>query len=239
MMARENRCGSIIAALGMLTSIFAAGHEANAAGSSLNVSKGGIAVVGGGGAGTDPAYTYQFDVQLTGTLNAYSIFSPPTTITFDNLVGVYPLISLFGANLTGTEPNGWAYSINVVDNPTFQAPWYTSDVTWTYYGPKITAPAGGQDLGVFAISTSDNMPAHFAPGVIPTSIPYGFSIDGGSGTTGGNSGSNLETPQLQQGGIGAVAPEPSTLIAPLLVMLGLPLVKLAKRHRATRSPQAA
>ena len=86
-MARKNRCGSIIAALGMFASILAVGHEAQAAGSKLTVSKGGIVVVGGGGAGTDPPYTYQFDVSLTGTLNKYSVFSTPTSITFQNLVG--------------------------------------------------------------------------------------------------------------------------------------------------------
>ena len=241
-MARKNRCGSIIAALGMFASILAVGHEAQAAGSKLTVSKGGIVVVGGGGAGTDPPYTYQFDVSLTGTLNKYSVFTTPTSITFQNLVGVAPAY-LFLDAAPPTEPSsGWVPTITL-DSFNFQTDLFTSDVTFTYFGStSVTSPGNGTsplDLGVFTVTTASNVPGGYAPGILPTSLPYGYSIDGGAGAAGGGSGTNLTTPTLEVGGIGAVAPEPATLIAPLLFMLGLPLVTLLKRHRSTSSPQTA
>ena len=72
-MMRVSGRGSMVAAVAALGFIVAGGRDAKA--ELLTVSKGGIVVVGGGGNGTDPAYTYQFDLGLTGTLNAYSLFS--------------------------------------------------------------------------------------------------------------------------------------------------------------------
>ena len=223
-MPRVNRCTLFAAALAALGIIVGGGREAKAELSKLAVSRGGIVVVAGSGSGTDPAYTFQFDAGLTGTLNAYSPFShtSPTSITVDNLVGVYPF------DTTGTGPPGWLYSIQVVGLPNFFYPYFTSDVTWTYLGTNsVSAPANSTlDLGIFSITTASNLPGNYGRGVLPTTISYSYSIDGG----GSQGGSGTGAVSLQQGGIQAV-PEPSTLIAPVMAVLGLGVVRLLKRRK--------
>ena len=232
-MAPGNRRVSIVVAMSGLAILTAVGRDAKA--DALKISKGGIVVVGGSGNGTDPAYTYQFEGDLQGKLNAFSLFSTPSSITVDHLVGVYPL------DLTGTAPAGWIYSIQVTGVPTFSNPYFTSNVTWTYVGlNSITAPPNTTlDLGLFTITTESNLPGGYAPGILPTTITYNYSIDGGGGSQGG---SGTSTVSLQQGGINVlsvVVPEPSTAIAPLTVILGLPLVILLKRRRAMRASRLA
>jgi len=221
-MARVNSRVSIVAALAAVGIIVCGGRDARAE-LSLAVSKGGIIQLGGGGNGTDPPYTYQFEVDYTGTLTAW----PPTSFTVDNLVGVYPL------DLTGSGPSGWIYYITPESGPSWNYPYFTSDVTWTYIGKTMTSSGNGTgstDAGIFQITTESNLPGNYAPGVLPTSINYSLSIDGGSSMP---SSSPVD---LIQGGIPSV-PEPSTLIAPLVVLLGLPVVRLLKR-RVARGQQA-
>ncbi len=213
-MARIDRHVSIVAALIALGGVVGGGREARAE-LSLGLTKGGIVQVGGGGAGTDPPYTYQFEADYTGKLTAW----PSTSFTVDNLVGVYPL------DLTGTGPSGWIYSITPVSGPSWNYPYFTSDVTWTYIGlPMLSSGngTGSTDLGIFQITTQSNFAGGY-PAVLPTSVDYSLSINGGPSTPGGS------PVELIEGGITA-APEPSTLIAPLMVLLSLPVFRLLKRR---------
>ena len=156
-----------------------------------------------------------FEADYTGKLTAW----PTTSFTVDNLVGVYPL------DLTGTGPSGWIYSITPVSGPSWNYPYFTSDVTWTYIGlPMLSSGngTGSTDLGIFQITTQSNFAGGY-PAVLPTSVDYSLSINGGPSTPGGS------PVELIEGGITA-APEPSTLIAPLMVLLSLPVFRLLKRR---------
>jgi len=220
-MARLNGRVATVAALAAFGMIVGVGGVAKGELSALALSKGGIVQVGGGGNGTDPPYTYQFEADLTGTLTSW----PTTSFTVKDLVGVY----LFDPS--GTGPSGWSYSITPEGILDYK--YAVSDVTWTYLGPTITSPNNGSgtlDLGVFQITTQPNLPGGY-PSILPTTINYNYSLDGGS-SSGGSSGQS--TVSLTPGGIQAV-PEPSTLIAPLVVLLGLPVVRFLKRRRAPRA----
>ena len=69
-----NRRVPIMATLAAAGVILAGGRDAKADMSKLTVSKGGIVVVAGSGTGTDPAYTYQFDLTLTGKAQRLFLF---------------------------------------------------------------------------------------------------------------------------------------------------------------------
>ena len=204
-----------------------------AAADQLHVAKGGIIQVGGGGSGTDPAYTDQFDVTLNGTIKGLLSGGPPTSITFDNVIGVYPL------DLANSAPSGWVYSsvATGLSNSQF-GPVFTSNVTWTYYGLFNINSTGSTplDLGVFSVTTESNLPGGY-PAALTQGVNYAYSIDGASSVSGGSSGA------LQVGGIGALSvqsvPEPSTAIAPLMVLLGVPVVMLVKRRALRASRRAA
>jgi hypothetical protein len=186
------------------------GREASA---DLMVS-GGIVVVGGGGNGTDRPYTYEFGISLSGNTNS----STPSMITYtaDNLVGVSALSPNFAMDVPAY--GGWAVS-SIVADPTTSLP----DVTWTYTGSPTLIGSSPVLLGIVGITTTTSYgPCYPAP--LPTSVGYSYSavFDGQSPQVGPNSGAVA----LQQGGI--LTPEPSTLFAPLVVLLGLPISRLLK-----------
>jgi hypothetical protein len=200
---------------------------------SLGVNKGGIVPVGGGGQGPDPAYTYEFEVVLNGTLNAYSAIAP-TTLTFSSLVGVYPGASAgTGAIVDAPNPPGskWSYAFsNVIapttTNPSLPTSYHSSDLTWTYHGSS-TVSGQGLVLGYFEITTQNNLPGGTPQPPLPTTINYNFSLNGGTALSGGSSG--VGSVILQPNGI--ITPEPSTMIAPLCVIAGLPVVWLLRRRQ--------
>jgi hypothetical protein len=219
-MTRVNRAGSIVVALVALGIIVMGGREVKASVgiSDISMSQAGIIQVGGGGNGSDPAYTYEFNVNLTGTIEPFSFLNPLgtlTSFTVDGLVGVYPF------DPTGTEPTGWSYIITVAGLPHAGFPYFTSNVTWFYTGSTAIGPDNGQSVGIFEITTAGNLPAGYPPSVIPPTISYSSSLDGGS----------------PNGGIVPLVelPEPSTAIAPLMVLLGL-LVK--RKLRVLRGRKA-
>jgi hypothetical protein len=109
-------------------------------------------------------------------------------------------------------------------------------VTWTYFGGQINN-ASSLSLGIFEVSTINYQNSGDLPPE-PTTATYGYSLDGGSNN--GGTTVNNGTVELEQGGLGSqsVAPEPSSLIAPLTVLLGLPVVKLL-RSRKQRRQQAS
>ena len=147
-MVRMSRRGSIVAALAAFGILVTGGRDAKAGLSSLTVAKGGVVVVGGSGNGSDPAYTYQFDVQYTGTLTAGTYF------TVNNLVGVGV------ANvLSATESPGWVPLVIPTGVLDFIYP--VSKVSWTYLGPTLTDPTSSPvDLGLFTITTVSYLPGN-------------------------------------------------------------------------------
>jgi hypothetical protein len=179
---------------------------------------GGIVVVGGGGNGTDTevGYTYEFGISVSGSINS----STPSMITFtaDNLVGVSALSPNFAVDVPAY--GGWAVSSIVADSMTG-----LPDVTWTYTGSPTSISASPVFLGIVGITTTSCFASGY-PVPLPTSVGYSYSTvyAGESAQIGPTSGAVA----LQQGGI--LAPEPSTLIAPLVVLLGLPISRLLKRR---------
>jgi hypothetical protein len=127
-------------------------------------------------------------------------------------------------NFTGTQPTGWIYTIFPVSLPTRSYPYFISDVTWTYVGQQTISSTGPGplDVGLFQITTQSNLPAGYT--VTPSTVNYTTEVDGGPSTPGANAVT------LEVGGILAV-PEPSTLIAPIVVVLSLPVVKLLRSRR--------
>jgi hypothetical protein len=226
-MARRNRSGTIVTALAVLGIILAGGREAAA---DLLVS-GGIVRVGGVGQGPDPQYTYQFQVGLTGTIDANSFlaFNPAvaTSFTIDNLAGISPFTgpAPFTSTTSTDQVPGGAAWVPALSPGSITG---TTDVTWTYLGPQLSSTTGPLLLGTFTLDSD------YALTVTPTlNTTYVTSLDGAPPIAG-----NPLT--FAPEGIGALAfvPEPPTAIAPLIVLLGLPFVMLLKRRARRGSPQA-
>ena len=219
-MVRINARGLIVATVGALL-ILAGGREASAG---LSVS-GGIVVVGGGGQGTDPPYDYEFRIDLSGSILPAlswvggSLEFTPTYLTVDNLVGVSAGSSTFTMDVPVFA--GWTVVSISPDQHTG-----LPDVTWLYtgFGATISSPPASPLLGIVGIETTTSYDSGY-PAPLPTSVGYTYILNGGP-SMGGSTSSGMVG--LQQGGF--AAPEPSTLIAPLVVLLGLPLSRLFKRR---------
>jgi hypothetical protein len=233
-MVQINTRRLIAATLAALGIFIAGGREARAgislASPAISI-KGTIVVVGGGGNGTDPIYTYEFDAVLNASLTVDAnpppfYHGPVTSFTVDNLVGIPSTLTSSSSGVVG---GSWAPYITATN------PDGTTDVTWYYSGPQITNPSStsGEDLGTFGINTINY--ANPSLSLLPNSVPYSYSLNGGPDTDG-------PSITLQGGGLttDAIAvPEPSTAIAPLIVLLALPLVMLVKRRWTRGSLQAA
>jgi hypothetical protein len=234
-MARLNRRGitvALMAALGMMAS---SGREACA---ELTL-KGGIVQTGGGSQTGDPPYNYQIEVNLSGTIDAFTFpYTQITTVTINGLVGVDTNSVFSYAGLQAYV--GWQDVI--IDTTSYENISFTLDgkqvnesvpissVTWMYTGSStITAPPGNPLLGYLMVQTDPNLTFPTAsppyPTYIPNTVTDSYSLDGGSNTPG-----NL---LLTPGGIYPAVlgvPEPSTVIAPIVALLGLGLGRLLRRR---------
>jgi hypothetical protein len=234
-MVQINTRRLIAATLAALGIFIAGGREARAgislASPAISI-KGTIVVVGGGGNGTDPIYTYEFDAVLNAGLTVDAnppplYHGPVTSFTVYNLVGIPSTLTSSSSGVVG---GSWAPYIAATN------PDGTTDVTWYYSGPAINnATSSGEDLGTFGINTINY--ANPSLSLLPNSVPYSYSLNNGPDT-------NVPGGITLQGGGGVqtdalVVPEPSTAIAPLIVLLALPLVMLVKRKWARGNLQAA
>jgi hypothetical protein len=218
---------AVLAALGIMV---ACNREASA-NLTLNA---GIVQTGGSGHNTDPPYTYEFDVVLNGTIPV-GVY-PFTSVTVDNLYGINPgNYATYIDDANGGPPNGAGWvglitSVTPVPSPTTEPGGY-SDVTWTFFnltGSPISGTA--VDLGILTVTTSYGGYAGDDYSPFPSTVYYSYQLNGGP-SEGGTSGSN--TIPLEDGGITpnvSLVPEPSTLLAPLVVLLGLPLCRLIQRR---------
>jgi hypothetical protein len=228
-MTRRNKRGMVVAALFSLGMMAGASREASAG---LTLSAG-IVQGGGGGQSSDPPYVYEFDIVLNGTISGSGITN--TTVTIDNLYGINPGVGyLFYPYDANGPPNGtgWIGSITSVTpvpspgTPT-TAPGGYSDVTWTFvnFGGPISSNGSPIDLGILAVQTSYSGYAANDYSQFPGTASYSYSLNGGTNQDG--------TVILGQGEIVpnvSAVPEPSSLIAPLVVLAGLPLYRLLKRR---------
>ncbi|HKI18550.1 MAG TPA: hypothetical protein VKA15_11750 [Isosphaeraceae bacterium] len=237
-MARRINAGSMVAALALLGTLLGAEHEARA-GSSV----GGSLTVGGGVIQHgDPAYTYQLEVFLTGTISP--LYS--TSFTLGPLVGVDSNSASSASILNQYMAPGVRWSTPPTITSDYTAPSYPSNppdsalsynqsgVTWTYTGTSfITSPVDTPLLlGIFQITTdpaySYYLPTGY-PSFLTTGVSFSWITNGGSNVAGTANGSLT----LQQGGV--LVPEPSTMIAPLCVIALLPVVWFVNR-RVRRVP---
>ncbi len=237
-MARRSTRGMIVAGMAALGMMAAGSREASA---NLTLNGGvaqGIIQTGGGGHNTDPPYTYQLNINLSGTAEPSNPFDPTTSVTLTGLVGV-DSNSVFGQTdlstyiwfqwvVTVTGHISYTYTVGG-ETMTEMLP--VASVTWNYgSNVTITAPPDPSFLGFLTVQTDPNLyfPAATPPypSVIPTSVGDSYMLDDNMGP----SGSVL---QLTQGGISpdiSGVPEPSTLIAPLVALLGLGFGRLLKRR---------
>jgi hypothetical protein len=190
-----------------------------------------IVVVGPGPTPPDPSVTYTFNVSLAaaGTVDGDFPTGPVTSFTILNLPGIVSPVT-FGSS-TPSNPSGflsWA--------PTTAAdPLGGTDVTWTYLGtsftPSATPPSSPPGLPAFWLGTLSvtGTPATDVTGGNNVSASYTASLNGGTanGGTTGSAGVVFQNETITEQAV----PEPSTAIAPLMAMLGLPLVMLLKRRK--------
>jgi hypothetical protein len=198
--------------VGLLVALVVTVSGAREAKAELGLS-GGIVQIGGGGHNTDPEYLYQFNINLNGTINQNWSIPSGSSFTVDNLVGI--------------PSNFTTYSNNLYANTTWLASTSagsvagTVDVTWQYIGPTISS-SSNLYLGTVGIYTEDY--ATPSLNLLPNSVSYSYSLNAGADTGGGI--------------VALQAPEPSTLIAPLMVLAGLPIAMLLKRRKSGRQQTA-
>ncbi len=231
-MARRNKAASIVAVVAVLAAWLGAGREARAV-----ITVGSITVGGGVVQNGDPAYTYQIEVLLTGTITpGYT-----TSFTFGPLVGVDSnsptsvLMEYMAPGVSWSTPPTITSDYTAPSyppNPANSALSYNqSSVTWNYTGSSsITSPDGGTMpllLGIFQVTTdpaySNYLPTGY-PSFLTSGVTFSWLLNGGSPVPGSGSG----TLNLQPGGV--LAPEPSTAVAPLFVIAMLPVVWLVKQR---------
>ncbi len=234
-MALRINAGSFVAALATLTTFLSAGHDARA-----GLTGGSITVGGGLLQNGDPAYTYQIEILLSGTIApGYT-----TSFTFGPLVGVdsqsptsitheytAPGVSWSSPPTITLDYMATSYPPNPANSP---LSYNQSSVTWAYTGTSaVTSPTGESLLlGIFQVTTdpaySNYIPTQY-PSFLSTGVTYSWTTNEGS--TAPESGSGTLT--LEPGGI--LVPEPSTAIAPLCVIAMLPVVWfVAQRVRRRR-----
>jgi hypothetical protein len=220
----------ILAGLTLLGAMVATGREARATVSGITI-KGGIVQDP-----NDPPYTYQFAIYLDGTILPPA--SATTSVTFTHLLGVgsgsQSLLPPLAITTMDQFGNAWTPTINQTQGPSMADPNldYFSDVTWTYAGHH--AIASGPNpllLGVFEVTTVEDFAPGYPSALTSSPIAYSYSLNHGSTDEMGTSG----TVTLQVGGV-FTAPEPSTAIAVLWAIAGLPLLWLFRRKRLRRQP---
>ena len=221
----------ILAGLTLLGAMVATGREARAAMSSITI-KGGIIQDPG-----DPPYTYQFAIYLDGVILPPA--SATTSVTFMHLLGVgsgsQSLLPPLDITTKDQFGNAWTPTINQTQGPTMADPNldYFSDVTWTYAGHNaISSGPNPLLVGVFEVTTIEDLAPGYPPALTSSPVAYSYSLNQKSTT---DEGATTGTLTLQVGGVFAT-PEPSTAIAVLWAIAGLPLLWFFRRKRLSRQP---
>jgi hypothetical protein len=218
-MARINRHRWMVAGIAAVLAIVAGARDAHAG---VSLSNGTITQVNGGGNQTDPYYIYEFQAVLGAgqSIDAYPpVTDPVTSFTIGNFV------SFATPDPTGNPPIE-PFTFSGPGTYSFIATPSGSEVTWTYFGASVTAPQSSSlVLGTFEIISQNY--TNPLPASSFTPLSYTASLDGATASNGSLSLTQIGFPL-------AAAPEPSSLIAPLMVLLGLPVVGVVKRWRQRR-----
>jgi hypothetical protein len=206
-MNRQSRCKWITAGLVVLGTTFVSGTAARASSTTgIVITKGTTHEIG------DPLYVYTFTVELTAgeTLQTGGYFT------------VYDIPGVAASSLTQQPNDKWGDSLQLVgltpsgtppitDNP---AIW---NVTWVYNGSAFTGNSpNGTTIGQFQVDTTE-LPTQPTPTLL-----YVGTLNG--------------TTYTDQGivVVGALIPEPSSIVLLLVGAGAIPLVCLRLRRRQRR-----